>query len=242
MQKDNEGVLFGPVVQFAEGTSEEEVRHIMASLMALNGCFNTLMEKIEETATAQLPPEETEWHQEAKEIEALRLVIEFLRVCDPPAEGIVTGLLRPLLGRLVDDLARKRSIRPGGGRPPEYVLTGSIWRADCAAAADVLICSRPKMTHKCAKAWLRPRLVRYGLSHHATAEQVIEWRDEIVRRLPQFRRLDKTAGQKKPLDMMAEIFAQCRPLGPEKKRERVSQAEAERLADEWLQDARLNLP
>jgi hypothetical protein len=237
MPRDNEGAApVGPYVQFAEGMSEEEVQHTMASLVALNGRFNTLMGKLEETAAARFPPEETEWRQEAIEIAALRLVMEFLKGCDPHAERVVNNLFRPLVGRLLNDLARKRSIRSDGVRqkPAEYVLASSIWKADCAAAADVLICS--KMSHERVKAWLRQRLVRYRLSGHATAERVLNWRDEIVERLPAFRRLDKTVGDKKPLDLMAEVFMQRRPT-----RERLSQVEAERLADEWLRNAQINV-
>jgi hypothetical protein len=98
------------------------------------------------------------------------------------------------------------------------------------------------MTRECVEAWLCAALVRHGLSDHTNAKRVIDWRDEIVERLPAFWCLDKTVGHNEPLDLMAEIFDQLRPTGPDKKRERRSQAEAERLADEWLRNARPNLP
>jgi hypothetical protein len=239
MPRDNGAAApIGPYVQFAEGMSEEEVQQTMASLVALSGCFNTLMEKLEETADAPSPPEESKWHQEAIEIAALQEAMGFLITCDPPRAKIVNKLFGPILRRLIDDLARKRSVRPDGVRqkPADYVLMDSIWKADCAAAADVLICTG--ITHKSVEAWLKTALVRNGFSGIVTARRVIDWRDETVERLPTaFPRRDKTVGLKKPLDVMAMIFMQRRPM-----RERLSQDEAERLADEWLRDARLNVP
>jgi hypothetical protein len=242
MPRDNGNAApIGPCGQFAGGMSEVEVQQIK--------CFNALMDHLKQLNDAKLPPEENRWRREAIEIDAVRSTIERLEtMChianDPSGAEIIRIRFRPLLGRLMDDLARKRSIRPDGvsKKPTEYVLTGSIWKADCAAAADVLICSRPRMSHGRVKEWLRPALVRHGLSDHTNAERVIDWRDEIVERLPAFRRLDKTVGHKDPLDLMAEIFNQRRPIGPDKERERLSQAEADRRADEWLRDARLNIP
>ena len=236
MLRDN-AAPFGPYVQFAEGMSDEEVQETMASLVALSGCFNTLMGKLEETEAALSPPEEIVFRQLANEIEGLRLVMEFLVACDPPATKVVTNLFDPLLARLIDDLARAQSVRPDGVRqkPADYVLSNSIWKADCAAAADVLICSR--ITRESVAAWLKTALVRNGFSGIVTAKRVIDWRDETVRRLPAFRQSDKTVGRKKPFDMMAAIFMLRRPT-----RARLSQAEAERLADRWLRDARFNVP
>ena len=205
--------------------------------------FNTLMEKLEETAAVKFPLEETEWRQAAIEIEGLSLLMECLKGSYPTRAKVITTMFNPLLARLMDDLARKRSTGPDRVRqkPAEYVLTSSLWKADCAAAADVLI--RSRMTRGYVeKEWLVPALVRHGLSDHTTAKKVIDWRDEVVKRLPAHWRIDKTVGGKKPLNMMAELFDQLRPTGPDGKRERLSQTEAEKLANELLQDARLNIP
>jgi hypothetical protein len=226
----------GPYVQFAEGMSEEEVRETMASLMALAGCFNTVMGKFEELAAAESPAGETKWRQEAIERDALLEAMGFFITCDPPRAQIIIKLFGSNLRKLIDDLTRKRSVRPDEVRkkPADYVLMDSIWKADCAAAADVLILSG---THESAKAWLKTGLVRNGFSK-LTAKRVIGWRDETVERLPGAFPRCETVGHQKPLDVMAMIFMQRRPM----RRERFSLAEAERLADEWLRDARLNVP
>jgi hypothetical protein len=207
-----------------------DAHDVMPQLAALSNCLNTLFKKLEEIKTGTLAAEEPpELMPLVKAEAALIEVIEFLRVCDPSeaAAKLTYNLFSPLLRPAIVEQARRRSLRSDGqmAKPAEYVLPDSIWKAILAAAADALICS-PK-SRDSTQAWLAVRLVGFPVA--VSAATIIDWRDQIVVRMA------KPQLNNKPLDIMVQTFKKLRPT-----RERLSEASAERLAEEWLQEAQLN--
>jgi hypothetical protein len=209
--------------------SEEDVRDTMTKLTALSACFNVVMEQFEALEAARITDDEPpELRQLALSLEAHRLGMEFFKVCDPPSAGRIDTLFRPVQHLVIDKLARRRSRRKDGQQAnvAEYVLTGFIWKAILAAAADLLICS--KLSRACTAKWLPGHLSGFKPAISATA--VIDCRDEIRARMAQPQRADK------PLDIMVTIFRWYRPT-----REGMDQADAKRLAEHWIKEARLNV-
>jgi hypothetical protein len=200
----------------------------MAKLAALSACYNTVMTQFEALDAKELSDDEPlELLQLAKGVEAVRLAMDFFKVCDPPSTQVVDRLFRPIQHRAIDELARRRSRRKDGmgAHPADYVLTDSIWKAILAAIADVMIYSGK--SREDTEKWLSLRLI--GFPGQPQAKTVVDWRDQIVARMA------KQQLESRPLDIMVAIFRHYRPT-----RERLSQAAAEKLAEEWLEEARLN--
>jgi hypothetical protein len=216
---------------YAEDAPPLDAQDVMPQLAALSNCLNTLFKKLEEIEAGTLAAEEPpELLPSMKAEAALTEVIEFLRVCDP-SEAVVKltyNLFSPFLRLAVEEQARRRSLRSDGrmAKPAEYVLPDSIWRAILAAAADALICSLK--SRDSTQAWLAVRLGGFPVA--VSAATIIDWRDQIVVRMA------KPQLNNKPLDIMVETFKKLRPT-----HDGLSEAAAERLAEEWLQEAQLNV-
>jgi hypothetical protein len=203
-------------------------RDATTRLAALDALFEKL-EEIEGKVLAAAEPAEL-----LEAVKTSEVVVETalaLRACAPSeaAARVSDHAYRPLLSRLSDELAHKRSFRQDGSlaKPADYALSDSIWKAILAAVADVLICAR--MSREDTKAWLAVRLVKFPVGPGT----VIDWRDQTVAR-------SKAGPQPegKPLDIMLKIFREYRPAAGEQ----MDLAAAKTLAERWLEEARLNLP
>jgi hypothetical protein len=211
----------------------DDSSELLIKLAALSNCINTLFERFAAIATSTLPDDEpAELQGLARTLEGIVETVGFFRVWDPSdaTYQVTEQIFGPGIQHLSDHLTRQRSRRHDGtlANPAKYTLMESRWRAFLAASADVLIWSLPRPSHESTLRWLQ---VRLGAFPGGTAARAIEWRDEILQRMPLQQRPDQ------PLDIMATIFLRLRPA-----RSRLDPAEAERLAVEWIEEAKRSRP